>query len=274
MIRKRPFGCIGLIAAYVILPTETYHLRSPINLFPIQQSAPVGRFLDDFIPKKKPTLSLSDWTLPHHGWSLYLASSIDHAESDLVPRNATETLNQEIARLAQLQQWKNSYKLLRTAEDRGKNKTKTIQWAQPNRESYSLVLQAMAASAVDDENVARADALFRRLLASPRMAPTRVEFAAILLIWSKSYDRRAGGRCEFLLTEHWRRYNRTAGVIDLCPSQSAYVSTMTALSRSGGGKRAAQRTEALLEDMERWSKQGLGHLKPTTTCVNIVLYVA
>lgn len=66
-----------------------------------------------------------------------------------------------------------------------------------------------------------------------------------------------------------------------CPTQSTYISTLTALARSQGGKRAAEQAKALLEDMERVSKKRskhdnshpYTHLKPTTTCVNIDLYV-
>jgi hypothetical protein len=209
-------------------------------------------------------------------------------ESDLAHTwNSTEALNQEIARLSQLQLWNEAYKTLETTEDRNENKkmnsTSCISVTLPNRESYSILLRAIAASIVDGETIQLADSVFRRLLSSKeKMAPTRVEFTAILLAWSKSYDRRAGDRCESLLQDHWKRYNATisntvelSGAEELCPSHSSYVSTMTAISRSGGGLRAAQRAEALLEEMEHFSKtcRRLTHLKPTTTCVNIVLYV-
>jgi hypothetical protein len=130
---------------------------------------------------------------------------------------------------------------------------------------------------------------------SSSFAPTRVDYNAVLLTWSKSYRREAGQRCEQLLTELWSQYNAssetantdsmehdaeskksTANVIrnPYCPSHSTYVSTLTALARSGTGRHGAERAEFLLDEMERLSStcpDEFFHLRPTTICVNIVL---
>jgi pentatricopeptide repeat protein len=302
MIRKRPWTCVGLIAIGFVFPSEQYPL--PIiqlpssfdpcsrtqnvhgrrNLIESSDSICLGRW--DSIQYRKKLASRNVWTLPRSD-RLYLSSN-DVVESDLAQVwNSTVALNQEIARLCQTQRWSEAYEMLQTAEDRSKNIktnfTSNVPCVLPERESYSILLRAIAASVLDRETIQLAESVFRRLLSSTeQMAPTRVEFSAILLAWSKSYDRRAAERCEFLLQDHWRRYNATIenpaelfGAEELCPTHSAYVATMTAISRSGGGLRAAQRAEALLEEMERFSKTDsrLKHLKPTTTCVNIVLYV-
>lgn len=284
-MRKRPWSCIGLIAICIIVPAEQYALSTITQLQPsINPSSEV-----QFTHGRKNWMfhwggilsSRYGWMRPHSD-PLFLTSS-DTVESDPTDSwNSTEALNEEITRLSQLQRWNEAYSLIQSAENR-KQKTSILPLAQPNRDSYSILLRAIAASVVDKDTIKLAESVFHHLISSEgKMAPTRVEFSAILLALSKSYDHRAADRCEFILEEHWRRYNATisnsidfSGAEEFCPTYSSYVATMTAISRSGGGLRAAQRAEALLEEMERFSKtcRRLKHLKPTTTCVNIVLYV-
>ena len=78
-------------------------------------------------------------------------------------------------------------------------------------------------------------------------------------------------RCLELLNELWTKYEETKDK-KYVPLKSTYIATLNALSRSGGGTKAAQQAEELLEDMERQSQQnGHVHLEPTTLCFNILL---
>ena len=140
--------------------------------------------------------------------------------------------------------------------------------------------------------------------------PSRVDYNAVLLAWSRSHHRNdAPSRCEQLVTELWSQYDATIssnvenstkqrvqcnddnddGMNNLankdeaialrnnlyCPSPATYRSALQAMARSGTGRHGAERAEALLEEMERRSRQDvmLSHLRPTTACVNLVLYV-
>lgn len=195
----------------------------------------------------------------------------------------------------------------------------------PNHAAYTILLRALAGlsereirsqrrcSSSNMTVVDHVEAIFRRLQrvahrfpgsASPFTPPTRVDYNAVLLTWSKTYRREAAQRCEQLLTELWSQYNATSnnnnntaadsetttitnkaeenenesstnGIHNpYCPSHATYVSTLTALARSGTGRHGAERAEALLEDMERLSSRRpaeFSHLRPTTVCVNIVL---
>lgn len=103
----------------------------------------------------------------------------------------------------------------------------------------------------------------------PEWAPTASTYNSVALAWSKSFRDDAGQRCDELLTDLWRKYNTTSDD-RFVPLKSMYVATLTALARSRKGQAAAQRTEELLEEMERM-RQNHPSLAPTTICVNIVL---
>ena len=78
-------------------------------------------------------------------------------------------------------------------------------------------------------------------------------------------------RCLELLRELWTKYEETKDR-KYVPLKSTYIATLNALSRSGGGTKAAQQAEELLEEMEQQSQQkGHVHLEPTTLCFNILL---
>jgi hypothetical protein len=119
--------------------------------------------------------------------------------------------------------------------------------------------------------------------------PTNLAYSAVILAWSKSYRREAGQRCEQLLNELWAKHNATIAATETnvanqsdkdeghnsfesryIPLKSTYISTLTAIARSAGGLGAAERAEALLEEMELLGID-YPHLEPTTVCVNIVL---
>jgi hypothetical protein len=99
--------------------------------------------------------------------------------------------------------------------------------------------------------------------------PTIAAYNILVLAWSKSFLGDAGIRCDELLSELWERYNKTQDMRFL-PLKSTYVSTLTALARSGRGKEAAQLAEERLEEMERLR---LDHptVAPSTICFNVVL---
>jgi hypothetical protein len=149
-----------------------------------------------------------------------------------------------------------------------------------------------------EERIELMQAIYQRCKEqSPTLFPTRVATNAVLASWSKSYLPRAGEASIELLNELWMQYhlavasarlerdatdsingesigsgslNDLADVQPYCPTLSSYVWTLTSLSRCEGGLPAAQRAEELLEEMERHSKVHV-HLKPTTSCVNLVL---
>lgn len=215
----------------------------------------------------------------------------------------TNDLNDEISRLCEHGAFDAALALLDQAEVAAAQQLLANGHQHPNAETYTRLLTAMSAAAAADDDVDDTDRVVRRVedvfarmkrhlgtttTIAANMPPpiTRVAYNAVILAWSKSYARQAGDRCEALLAELWSLYNSTSTSSNssnsnntttttkalYCPSLSTYVSTLTALARSQGGKRAAERAEALLEDMERVSREDHHpSLKPTTTCVNIVL---
>lgn len=76
-------------------------------------------------------------------------------------------------------------------------------------------------------------------------------------------------RAEALLHKCWYVFNAT-GDESWLPTQATYTSVITAWARSNQKKRAAERAEELLEEME-FLHHTYPHLEPTTACVNAVL---
>ena len=140
----------------------------------------------------------------------------------------------------------------------------------------------------------------------PPVPPTTVDYNAVLLAYSQSHRREAGARGVALLAQLWARYDDAPKTTNTtlhhihppidkddhhhynkdddeetvlqnhpyCPTMATYVSVLLALVRSGTGRVGAEQAEAVLEEMERRRRQdGLAHLRPTTFCVNLVLYV-
>jgi len=185
----------------------------------------------------------------------------------------------------------------------------------PNRATYSSHLASLAA-AVSEEHMSKRERnreivdhmedVFERMKRiadkqNDEFAPTRVDYNSMILARSKQAlllePQEAGAaadRCQELLEDLWSQYyhhqqQQQAKNTDVtatttrkglenpfCPSHGSYVVTLTALARSRGGRRAAERAESLLEEMERHSSDDeggadLSHLRPNTTCVNVVL---
>lgn len=198
---------------------------------------------------------------------------------------STRDLNGEISRLCDAGEWDGAVKLLDRAVDAEIDGSDGCDGrAAPNSESFTLILTSMASAAheLDEEKLARMEDVFARLsrrCQRQSAAPTRAAYHPLIVAWSASHARYAGERCAALLTELWSHYHAAtaaAAAVDpvhWCPSHATYVAALTALARSQGGRRAAERAEALLEEMEQLghSDDAFAHLKPTSTCFNIVL---
>jgi hypothetical protein len=296
---KRSFVCGFVVTFWTILPSETYRYGFPIpHVFRPRLG---GKCMilnlvrsddnhDDTSCRVQQRRRRPQLGTFHHPWGLFLSkyecrTELDHDAADddaAVRMHLTKEFNHELSRWCQLQCLDDAYQLLvHTAENGTTINGRTVNATHFDRESYSILLRAIAALGnIDVHHLELADDIFQRMVRHPSIVPTRMEYAALILAWSKSNDHRAAERCASLLHDNWLQYNKTTtgsdqDKLDISPSHSSYVSTMTAIARSGGGKRAAERTEALLEDMERRSHSHgrMVHLQPTTTCVNIVLYV-
>jgi pentatricopeptide repeat protein len=186
---------------------------------------------------------------------------------------STTKLNQEIARLCQDRHAiDEAIDLLNKAEESIRDGC-----------SYTIILQALAARDPPDDNLLqKIDSLFLQMKhvsrTHPSCTPLATAYSAVILAWSKYFRAEAGQRCDDLLTELWSLHNANRAADDdrievrdaFVPFKSTYIATLTALARSAGGRRAAQRAEELLEDMERRSDQ-FPHLRPDTVAVNVVL---
>lgn len=146
----------------------------------------------------------------------------------------------------------------------------------PSEAAYSAILSKLAsADKPSGSSLQQIEQLFHRMKSlsesgqQPQLAPTASAYNSVVLAWSKTSRDDAGGRCCGLLSELWQKYNETS---DSCflPLESTYVSTLTALARSGRGREAAEHAEELLEEMERFRPKH-PELAPTTICANIVL---
>lgn len=203
-------------------------------------------------------------------------------ETAIAVPSTTKDLNDEIARLCGTGDLDRAMELLDRHQPHGGHDGGVSTVAVANHKTYTRLLTAYATSAdtVDRATLDCVEDLWSRLQQQQQQqqlssrSSLRTAYNAVILAWSKSYSRQAGHRCDELLTELWVQYNVTQNR-HWCPLHSTYVSTLTAWARSQIGPRAAERAEAILQEMERWGQQSLttAHLKPTATCYNIVLYV-
>jgi hypothetical protein len=98
---------------------------------------------------------------------------------------------------------------------------------------------------------------------------TTDEVNSIIGRLSKSKRKDAAQKADDLLTELWSHYIATDDQAYL-PTRATYVSTISAWARSGLGRQAAERAEALLEEMEAHRAQHPA-MGPNTASVNAVL---
>jgi hypothetical protein len=168
-----------------------------------------------------------------------------------------------------------------------------------NQASYTIVIQTLAVSE-HTKATEWADELLQlmndRSHDYPQCLPTADAYNAVIFAWSKSSatslssfpppnpqppkyvlttqqqsHQLAAKKCTDYLSHLWSLYNSTSSKDPrYIPFKSSYISTMTALSRSRGGRKASERAEELLEEMERLHVDH-PHLAPTTICCNIVL---
>jgi len=152
--------------------------------------------------------------------------------------------------------------------------------APPIEMVFTMVMSNLAARQQDSTScyVEQLDALLEQMKALsaagyPQCTPTGAAYNAVALGWSKCTTKArkqdAVARCETILSELWAQYRATNDT-RFVPFKATYVSTLTALARSGGGMEAAQRAEEHLEEMELYRLEN-PWLAPSTICVNIVL---
>lgn len=183
--------------------------------------------------------------------------------------NSVGDLNCEMERLCQVGDVDDALELLNQAEER---MIANDSGPFPDHNSYTILMQALASR---DKTAApeRLEPLLERMKELskiyPACTPTALTYNAVILTWAKACTRQSGKRCDDLMQELRLRYDETANGAYL-PLKATYVSTLAAWASSGRGKEAAERAEAILEEME-----GLRlihpHLAPSTICANIVL---
>jgi hypothetical protein len=164
-----------------------------------------------------------------------------------------------------------------------------------NQASYTIVIQTLAVSE-HAKATEWAEELLQRMKDRsheyPQCLPTADAYNALIFVWSKSSAtsfsfpphqqpkyvlmtqqqslHMAAKKCTEYLSHMWFLYNSTSKDRRYIPFKSSYISTITALSRSRGGRKASEKAEELLEEMERLHVDH-PHLAPTTICCNIVL---
>jgi hypothetical protein len=196
-----------------------------------------------------------------------------NAADDLLPLqqlNSVGDLNCEMERLCQVGDVDDALELLNQAEER--MTAGSTNGPFPDYNSYTILMQAWA-SRDDTATPERLEPFLERMKELskiyPACTPTALAYNAVILTWAKACTRQSGKRCDELMQELRARYDETSNGAYL-PLKATYVSTLAAWASSGRGKEAAERAEAILEEME-----GLmvvhPHLAPTTICANIVL---
>jgi hypothetical protein len=200
---------------------------------------------------------------------MYAADALQVLPSQ--PLNSVGDLNCEMERLCQIGDVDDALELLNQAEERmiaGNSNDGPF----PDCNSYTILMQTWASR---DETAVpeRLEPILERMKELsknyPACTPTALSYNAVILTWSKACKRQSGKRCDELMQELRVQYDETSNGANL-PLKATYVSTLAAWASSGRGKEAAERAEAILEEME-----GLRlvhpHLAPTTICANIVL---
>jgi hypothetical protein len=183
--------------------------------------------------------------------------------------NSVGDLNCEMQRLCQAGDVDDALELLNQAEER---MIAASDGPFPDHNSYTILMQAWAsrdATATPERLEPFLERMKELSKIYPACTPTALTYNAVILTWTKAGTRQSGKRCDELMQELRSRYDETSNGAYL-PLKATYVSTLAAWASSGRGKEAAERAEAILEEME-----GLRlihpHLAPSTICANIVL---
>jgi hypothetical protein len=186
--------------------------------------------------------------------------------------NSVGDLNCEMERLCQAGDVDDALELLNQAEARMIAGSTASNGPFPDHNSYTILMQAWAsrdATATPERLEPFLERMKELSKSYPACTPTALTYNAVILTWAKACTRQSGKRCDELMQELRLRYDETSNGAYL-PLKATYVSTLAAWASSGRGKEAAERAEAILEEME-----GLRlvhpHLAPSTICANIVL---
>jgi pentatricopeptide repeat protein len=186
--------------------------------------------------------------------------------------NSVGDLNCEMERLCQAGDVDDALELLNQAQERMIVAASSNDGPFPDHNSYTILMQAWAsrdATATPERLEPFLERMKELSKIYPACTPTALTYNAVILTWAKACTRQSGKRCDELMQELRSRYDETSNGAYL-PLKATYVSTLAAWASSGRGKEAAERAEAILEEME-----GLRlihpHLAPTTICANIVL---
>jgi hypothetical protein len=182
----------------------------------------------------------------------------------------TKELNDELRRLCESGLPQSAFELLEISEERFGQAGAT---GLPDEMSFTIVIESLAGQG-HTRAPDLADRMLQRMIdyskEHPACLPTAKAYNAVIFAWSKNSEiKQAAARCNECLEELWSQYEKTKDT-RFIPPRSSYISTITALSRSRGGRRAAEQAEELLESMEK-RRVKHPHLAPTTLCTNAVL---
>lgn len=250
-------------------------------IFVALQSVPTDQFVAP--PRSRSTSfesSCSFCPVPSFVSHSQLSSTPLHDEESCqlpVKPHETGTLNSEIARLCQANLIDEAMELLTSARDALINCSADFSF--PNTESFNIILSSLAKRSSPNLDCERINRIFQnqaKLAASyEKVAPNQESYLAVITAYSKSNEKNASKRCVHLLDDLLLKYEESERNVDLMPTFPCFVSTLSALARSGTSWRTAEKAQGILSQMETLSAsdENLAHLAPDRKCYNIVLYV-
>jgi hypothetical protein len=222
---------------------------------PRQRSSNTGRFIRHILSTTNPAI---------------LSSNSDLSGVDSLPCGSTKALNKQLNILCGDGEAQKALELLEKYEEFIYERDAA---RMPDERSYTIVIQALGACAHPRATEIADDMLQRMVEHSkeyPDCLPTAPAYNAVIFAWSKGNHReQSAQRCDECLQTLWSMFDETKDA-RYVPYTSSYISTITALSKSRGGRYAAERAEELLEHMES-CRDEFPHLTPTTICANAVL---
>lgn len=193
--------------------------------------------------------------------SLEQTEESETLETTQVLYNGRDSLNDGIHRLCRAGEMEAALELIRTAEE-------TEGSPKANQPAYSAIMNAYARSGRDDA-AERAEEIMASM-SDDGCEPKGQAYNAVILAWSNSRRPDAAERADWLLSKLWSLYTSTEDQAYL-PTRATYTAVITTWARSNQSKKAAERAEELLEEMEKLYRDGHTLLGPTTACVNAVL---
>jgi hypothetical protein len=198
-----------------------------------------------------------------------LSSNSDFSGVDSLPCGSTKALNKQLNILCGDGEVEKALELLEKYEEFIYQSDAA---RMPDETSYTIVIQALGACA-HPRATEIADGMLQRMVEHskeyPQCLPTAPVYNAVIFAWSKGNREQSAQRCDECLQALWLMFDETKDV-RYVPYTSSYISTIAALSKSRGGRYAAERAEELLEHMES-CRDDFPHLTPTTICANAVL---